>query len=410
MWRLIIFLLFLIASVWVGLVLFHHPSYVFISYQPWLIQMPLWFSVLALVVLLVLLYVLINSVDRCQFIWFRLKNWLRWRREHHFYSKTQQGLSTLIEGRWQKAERLLVAGVTQSVDPLINYLAAAKAAQAQGSQQRCDHYLKKAYQAAPAAEMAIGLTQAELDIEQHHFEHAAIILNHLRQTYPRHPRVLQLLEKIYVRLADWQNLKSLLPSMRKAKLLTAEQAELFEKNIYCELLRSPVALASSTTAVNSNRNATSLSQEEVDRIWQAIPRHMKKQPDVVYAYVSQLSRFAEVKEIESLIRQTIKQVWHPGLVTLYGDLPFSNVNRQLVVVGAWVKLYGPHPELFLTLGKLCVKGQLWGRAKEYFEKCLALGANPVASLEYGKLLEQLGESKQALEQYQNGLMRVINHS
>ena len=144
--------------------------------------------------------------------------------------------------------------------------------------------------------------------------------------------------------------------------------------------------------------------DDLQRIWYDMPRYMQKNPDVVYAYVKQLRRFSANKEIEELIRKTLKHSWQPELAKIYGTLPVANVHRQLVIVGAWLKLYGQHPELLLILGKLCVREQLWGKAKDYFEKCLALAPNAEASLEYGKLLEHLDAPDEARQKYRDGLM------
>jgi HemY protein len=387
---LIIFLIFLLGSVWAGVMMVQHPGYVFISYKPWMVQMPLWFALCSLIALLVLFYLLIHGMDCVQFFWFRFKNWRRFRREHKAYSKTQHGLSLLIEGRWKKAENLLLAGVNQTMEPLINYLGAAKAAQEQGAYARRETYIQKAYEIAPNADLAIGLTQAELELEHDQLEHAAATLNRLRSASPRHPRVLKLLEKVYVRLADWKNLQALLPGLRKANVLNAEQSEQFEKNLYCEILRS----------------ASTKSNEEIHQLWNDMPRAMRKNPDVVCEYVKQLSHFPETKESEELIRKTLKHHWQPELVKQYGHLPLTNLNKQLVIVGAWLKLYGQQAETLLLLGKLCVRVQLWGKAKDYFDKCLALGPNAEASLAYGNLLEHLGESDAALEKYRDGLQQL----
>src|SRR5438128_1787728 len=133
MWRLIIFLLLLMASVWLGLEIARHPGYLLVVYQPWTVQMPLWFALLSAAIILILFYFIISSIDHLSFLWFRIKNRLRLHREHKSYSKTQQGLALLIEGRWKKAENLLLSGVNQSVEPLMNYLGAAEAAHAQGA-------------------------------------------------------------------------------------------------------------------------------------------------------------------------------------------------------------------------------------------------------------------------------------
>lgn len=398
MLRLIIFLLFLILSVWFGLEIVRHPGYLLIVYQPWMVQMPIWFALLSAVIIFLLFYLVIDSIDRLQFMWFRLKNWLHIRREHKSYSKTQRGLATLIEGRWKKAEQLSLAGVNQSFEPLINYLAAAKAAHEQDGFDRRDAYIEKAYKVAPNAELAIGLTKAKFEFEQDQLEQAVATLTGLRQIAPRHPRVLRLLEKVYVRLGDWQNLQTLLPSMRKAKMLTPTEYELFEKNLYCEMLRN---------AHNKNAN-------ELQTMWNNIPRAQRKNPDVISEYVKQLLRpdnsptKSTTDEVEELIRKGLKQNYQPDLARIYGNLPFANLNRQLVIVGAWLKMYGPKPELLLTLGKLCVRVQLWGKAKDYFEKCLEQGPNAEASLEYGKLLEYLNDPQEAIQVYRNGLLALEN--
>jgi len=386
--RLFLFLLFLVASVWFGLTMMRHPGYLFVVYQPWMVQMPLWFALLALFFIFSLFYFFITGIDRLYFILFRIKNWLRLRREHRSYSKTQHGLATLIEGRWKKAERLLLAGVNQSFDPLMNYLGAAKAAHEEGAFERRDKYIQTAYHVAPQADLAIGLMQARMELKQDQLEHAAATLRHLQLESPRHPQVLQLLEKVYVRSADWQNLLALLPSLRKANLLNSEQRDLFEKNIYCQLFQA----------------ANQKDLQGLHELWNSIPRSGRKNPDVVLAYVKQLLRVGNASnEIEELIRATLKSTWQPELASIYGTLPFSNLNRQLVIVGAWLKIHGPQPETLLSLGKLCVRVQLWGKAKDYFKRCLALGPNPAAALAYGQLLEQLGESDGAIEVYKAGL-------
>src|SRR5689334_18287452 len=118
MLRLFIFLIALLASVWFGVVVVKHPGFLLIVYQPWMVEMPLWFAVVTFAIVLILFYLLINSIDRIKFSWYRLKNWFRFRREYQLFSKTQAGLCALIEGDPKQAERLLLAGVNQSVDPL----------------------------------------------------------------------------------------------------------------------------------------------------------------------------------------------------------------------------------------------------------------------------------------------------
>lgn len=371
--KLIVLLLFLILSVWAGVYVINHPGYLLLVTNTTTTQMPLWFALLVSIIGLLLFYMLINTMDAIQLLWYRFKNWLYYRREHRAYDKTQQGMAKLIEHQWEKAERLLLAGVNHTTQPLMNYLGAARAAQALKAIDRRNRYIKKAYEVAPRANIAIGLLQAELEMEQGEFDQARLTLKMLRHEAPKHPRVLALLKKVLEHFKDWEALLELLPSLYKAKALNADQYAQLEQTIYIQILGGP-----------DNKSLV-----DTQSIWQSMPRGVRKNPDVVCAYVKQLLRFSDTRDAEELIRKTLRHHWQPELVKMYGTLPFVNINRQLTIAGDWLKQYGQKPELLLTLGRLCMRIQLWGKAKDYFEKCLALGSAVDVSSDYRKLQEQL---------------------
>lgn len=388
MLRLSVFLVFLVISVVLGLMVLNHPGYVFVVYQPWMVQMPLWVVLLGVIIVLGLFYVLIDSVDQVHMLWFRLKNWFRWRREHRAYSQTQHGLTLLIEGRWMKAERLLLKGVKNTIDPLMNYLGAAKAAQARGALDKRDQYLREAHRVASDAELAIGLTKIELQLEAHQLEQAAATINRLLTLSPRHPGVLKLAEKIYIQLSDWQALQALLPKFRKARVFNKDELIAYESEMARILLNAYAGI--SLTAVNA--------------VYDDLPRAVRYEPSVVIAYTKALVAQGEPTKAIALIRRALKSYYDPHLLALYLKLPHEDTHRELVMAGGWLKLHGAQPELLLWLGKLCVEAKLWGKAKDYFNQCLALGPNAQASLAYGRLLEQLDEPTAAMAVYRNALI------
>jgi HemY protein len=394
----VVLLIIFLLSVFCGLKIAEDPGFAFFSYQNWSVEMPLWLAVVGLLVVFFFGYWLVQLVDGVDFSLYRFRNWRRLRKKTRSYSKTNRGLVELVEGNWQSAEDYLIEGIAQSDAPLINYLAAAKAAHERGAYDKRDAYLRTAHDVAPHAELAIGLTQARLLFEQGQLEQALATLGHLRTIAPKHKVVLKLLERVYVRLGDWQELLKLLPNLRKAKLLDAIELEIFEKNIYLELLHSGDA-----------KKGGELSTRAAFR---ALPRKFQKDPELICAYAKLMLPYPEAaNELEVLLSRVISQQWNADAVRLYGLLPLTNPTKELTKAEGWLrKSYPDQAVLLLTLGRLAMRCQLWGKARDYYENSLRLEVVPETFVEYGKLLEKLGEHSAAITNYRNGLLTATDAS
>lgn len=148
-------LVVLFISVWLGIKISQDPGYALFVYRQWSVEMPLWFAFFAAVAIIFVLYFLLRFADGIEMMWLRCKNWLRVHRKYKSYGKTNRGVIELLEGDWRSAEYYLIEGVQQSDTPLVNYLAAAKAANEQGAFERRDLFLQKARDLMPGARVAI---------------------------------------------------------------------------------------------------------------------------------------------------------------------------------------------------------------------------------------------------------------
>ncbi len=395
--RLIIVLLFLILSVWLGVEMARYPSSVFFVYGQWVVEMPLWALVIGLLLTFILLHQGLRLLSFIRDWDTRLSEWFAKRRQAKALDRTQRGLLGLMGEEWASAERNLLSGVQPSKNAVLNYLAAAEAAHAQKAYDRCEAYLQKAHQISPQNELVIGLVQAKLQMEQGQLEQAMATITHLRQLAPDHPSVLRLLEKMYIRLSDWQSLLELLPALRKTKIVSPDQVMLFEKNLYCEMLGE---------AEKKNK-----SIHAVREIWNKMPKRVRLQPDVLERYANLLKGDkVSADEMEPLIRKLLQREWHENLAKVYGALMTSDPARQLSFAETWPKKYGKQSSLYLVLGRLSLRCQLWGKAKHYLEEGLKQEMNSETQLELAKLLEQLGETELALRHYKDGLLIATTHS
>jgi HemY protein len=322
----------------------------------------------------------------------QMRVWRQKRRAARARRATQRGLIELAEGHWARAERDLVRHAKHSETALLNYLGAARAAQKQDADGRRDHYLSMAHHAMPEAELAVGLTQAEVQLSGRQLEQALATLRHLRTIAPRHAHVLYLLKRLYEQLESWGDLAELLPDLRRNKVMEAAELEKLEQKTHVNLLR----LAAATGSAQQLRQA-----------WEAMPRELHRLPEVVGYYAEQLDCLGESQEAERTLKDYLKRDWDPRVVRLYGMIQAVDTERQLATAESWGKKRERDPALLLTLGRLAVRDRLWGKARAYFEASLGLEPLPETYRELGALLDQMNEHELARECFRKGLDAAV---
>ena len=162
------------------------PGLLLLRYRDYEVETTLAFGLVALILVVIAIYVCVRLLRG---IW-RLPRSMKRRSQNRRFSKVRrqlnQGLIDLAEGRFEQAENHLIRLVDFSESPLVHYLAAARAAQLQGKHDARDNYLKAAHEARPDAELATGVTQAELQLAHQQTEQALVTLTHLHSIAPRH--------------------------------------------------------------------------------------------------------------------------------------------------------------------------------------------------------------------------------
>ena len=108
--------------------------------------------------------------------------------------RTLRGLLYFIEGNWYLAKRNLVKSAQRTSSPLINYLAAARSAYELGDQKDALKLLNKAEQSTSNSSLAVALTQARMQLANHHYEQALATLARAAEHSANHPMVLELFQ------------------------------------------------------------------------------------------------------------------------------------------------------------------------------------------------------------------------
>jgi HemY protein len=380
----LIFVIALVASAFAAHFLLQDPGYVIINFRSYLIEM-------SVPILLALIFLLIMG------IWVIVKLFRAPRklgraagryRAGRAGQRLTKGMIEVAEGNFARGEKLLARAAKVSDAPLLNYLQAARAAHLLGHDERRDNWLKEAYEQTPEAANAVLLTQAELQLDQEQYEQALATLRRLEESTPNHSHALALLGRLYFRLEDWNHLAELLPRLRKQGRLDAPTLDKWSRRVFIEKLDK----ASDGEAVLAE--------------WKAIPKSLRKDLPLLEAYYSSLMRTGMHDKAEKDLATEIKRDWRGPLVRLFGMVEGQDPTKQLRRAENWLKAHGEDADLLLTSARLCLRNELWGKARSYLETVISIRPTPEAYQEYGRLLNRLGEGDAAADAYRAGLGMV----
>ncbi len=389
MFKLIVRILLLAVLVLTAILLVQKdPGFVLVKYGDYSLETSLAFVIVAVAIASLLIHYIFRILMGVWHLPGTVKQQSKGRRFERSRKLLNQGLIDLAEGRFDQAESNLVKLVDFSESPLIHYLAAARAAQLQGKHDERDNYLKAAHEARPEAEIAIGVTQAELQLAHQQLEQSLATLTHLRSIAPRHDHVSRLLARVYFELEDWQSLVELLPDIRRKKLLN----ETILKNMEAKSYRGFLAAAKN-------------DQQALEKAWAIIPKTAQTDAELILYYIELSNKAAsDSSSVEQLIIKSIDQKWDNRLVEAYGLFNASDANDQLKRTEKWLDDYAKNENLLLALGRICIRAKLWGKAQSYLEA--SIGVKPMAAscmVLAGLLGDHLQQNDKASGYYKNGL-------
>jgi HemY protein len=379
-----------VAALWVS-----DYGYVLITSGDWTFESPLSRAIVIAALLLIVLYFILRGLSRIWRLPTLFRNFLQRRKSERARRNITRGLIELTEGHWHKAELVLTKDIANADTPLLNYLLAARAAQQQDADDRRDRYLRLAHETTPKADIAIGLTQAELQMAHAQTEQALATLTHLRQLAPKHPYLLKLLGTLYVQLNEWSKLAELLPEIRKRGVIQGKKLQELERTAYSQFLRF----------VSRSQSVYTLEEQ-----WKSLPRQLRADVEIFRVYIDCLLQTKQWTIVERQLRLFLAKEWDENLALMYSRIETTQPKKLLDHAETWLKDHGRSPKLLLTLGRLCNRLQLWGKARVYFETSLAVQPTIEAYSELAELLESLGERDSAHECFRKGLALAISRS
>ncbi|MGY6039261.1 heme biosynthesis HemY N-terminal domain-containing protein [Aeromonas sp. AE23HZ002T15] len=382
--RLIVIVAVMVAGLIFGPQASGNKGYVLISLGNYTVES----SVTSAVILAVLFYGALLIVEWLLTRVFGLRRktqgWFGSRRRRKANLQTVNATLAMAEGHYSQAEKLLIKGADNSDTPLLNYLSAAKVAQARGDDIRRDHYLQKAQEENPKAELALTLIQTQLQIEQGQYDSALGRLESVYALNPRHPMVLDQLRQVYLARQDWAALVDLAPALRKVGKLTPQQEEDLLQQAWCGRLE-----------------AAGDALDNLRPVWQELPRKLRQDPALLASYGDRLRRLGADSEAAELWLEALRKQPAAELFARLPKLKLDDYQPMLTQLkkmqdqpgaeAALAQVYllagqldeaqrlleqevakAPSPALCHALGQLMDKRRLTNKANEYYRQALEL--------------------------------------
>lgn len=376
-----------------GIIIERDPGYILLAIGDVAIETSFWMGLGLFLALLLLGYALLRASALSWRGTARLSGLLSRRRQRRSVHETNEGLIALIEGNYARARQLLTRSLDDVEEPLLNYLAAARACDALGDDRAAQAFLARAERHTNGAQVAIELVQAELLLNRGRLEESLASLTRAQRNTAKHPAVLRLLKEVYQGLGDWDNLLALMPELKKSRLYTSEQLLALRRDIALGQLGR---LKESSTALAA----------DLKQWWQKLPRELQQDATLADRYVQHLVMLGEEVAAEEFLRQQLRKVWRRELVEYYGLVAGAEADKQLLVAESWLPERNNDPALLLTLGRLSLRNQLWGKAREYFESSYRIEPGADVCAELGRLLAYLGEHERSNAFFQEGLQKT----
>lgn len=398
--RLVLWVVLLLAVVgFLAWAISRSAGYVLITYDHFRYESTFWVFI-GLIVAAWLLTLLVRwLLGVLQLSGALVNPWSRRHRERRAAKASRLGLRELAEGQWAKALAHLKVAAAHDRQPLVHYLGAARAANELGEHAQSDELLRQAQEREPDAALAIGLTQAQLQIARGQLDEARASLNQLYDAHPHHPQLLALLQQLYVELQDWSALCRLLPELRKQRVLVPARLDELERLAWTAALEQ---------AGQAGEATPEQARETLEKRWQALPSALRGEPLVVRAYADGLARLGDEAKVEEVLLAALKRSFDDRLVERYGRVRGREPARQLANAEGWLKSHAQSADLLLALGRISLRSELWGKARDYFEASLRLEHRVETCAELARLLTQLGDVEGSNRCFQQGL-GLIDH-
>jgi HemY protein len=396
--RLLLWLVALMAAaIGIAVTARFNPGNVVLFYPPHRIDLSLNFFVVLEALLFVLLYALVRAFSATLNMPARVAAYRQRKRERDGNKGLRDALKALFEGRFGHAEKAAARAADLPENAGLAALIGARAAHRMREPARRDIWLAGTVH-DNTLKTARLMTVTELLVDDHQPEAALEAVAELNASGTRHIHALQWSMKAHQQAKNWPEVLRLVRSLDKHKALHPALSARLRELAYDALLSD-----------NSH------DAESIQRVWSTVPTLDRVKPYIAAHAATALNARGLHEEARATVEEALKAEWDDRVVRAYREAAAPSGTPALLAqienCEQWIRQRPNDAELALTLGSLCLKQKLWGKAQRYLEQALSDATEPgmvrESHLKLAQMHEALGQHDEAAAHFRQCALASI---
>jgi HemY protein len=396
--RLLLWLVALMAAaIGIAVTARFNPGNVVFFYPPHRIDLSLNLFVVLAALLFVVVYILARAVRATLDMPARVAEYRLRKREREANRGLRDALKALFEGRFGHAEKAAMRAAELPGNAGLAALIGARAAHRMREPARRDAWLAGIVQ-DQSLKTARLMTVTELLVDEHSPEGALEAVAELNASGQRHIHALQWAMKANQQARNWPEVLRLVRTLDKRNALHPALSSRLREMAYEALL-----------------SEGGHDTESLRRMWSTVPNADRHKPYIAARAAGAFTARGLHDEARMIAEDALTSEWDERVVRAYreasGPEGSATLLAQIEKCEAWLREHPGDAELELTLGVLCLRQKLWGKAQRYLEEALSDATSPAnvreAHLKLAQLHEALGQQEEAGQHFRQCALATV---
>ncbi|MEO8346763.1 MAG: heme biosynthesis HemY N-terminal domain-containing protein [Betaproteobacteria bacterium] len=372
------FLLLAVLAVLMVLLFKLNAGYAMFVSPPYRVELSLNALFLFLLAAFVVLYLLVRFSARIAGMPREVRDARRRSNIERARGKQDAAVVALLEGRYGKARQFAEEALAIPHSSGLAALVGARAAIDTRDFDAAEQSLRRADAETGSLAVPRLMLLAETALERGQLGEALAQLGNLKREAGLHTAALRLELRALTAAGRHAEVPPLVDQLVKRRVYDVAQGDLVRAGAHAEAL---AALRQDATGLRN--------------YWNRLSDTDKQNPKVARAGATGFLMLGGDREAAEIIVRSLERTWDSELTTLYAQCRTPEPTRQLQTAEHWLLQHSQDAKLLYSLGRMCEKESLWGKAQTYLEASLALDNHWRTHVALGEMHGRLGRDELA---------------